>query len=581
MRIHQSIIAAFIVLGTLPSTATAQANSQEANEAALSRNITVEREYSPSTINAKKVSLVPPTDEYRPDAPDVEYIEESKTEKVETKIKKIASDKYEVEEKIDAKKGLFKAGVGAYWQVLGEFYYPLVQNDKQLLDINIKHNANYGAIKFNPDYNPRAMSNTTDARLSFENQFKSSNFSSSAHYSFDGFDYYGLSDIDPLTTGNFSTAGIDFKLYSTNTRKSTQYDMSLAYEYFGSKYGINQHDIKLALELEGKLDRGSYLGANLAADVNLYATSNEALATYYNVAAMNLNPAGLIRFEPYYKIVKENWNLKLGGKLFGLIEDGSKFPITGSADIEGNFGIIPELFYLNIGISGDMNMNSYATIMQENKYISPDLCVGPTYTPLDAKIDIKAKVMKGLLFEVGANYQLILDQYFYVNKIGVYLPSMASTQLAALNTFDAVVEPTSHKISARAGLYYDQIENLEIGLSAQYNYWIVSENAQAWQEPNLEIELKGSYNFLEKWQVGASYTYLGGRYALVPTQDGSALTSTRMTDIHDVNVWASYKVLDWLSVFANLKNIANIKADNYYGYRNFGINAMAGATLSF
>ena len=54
-----------------------------------------------------------------------------------------------------------------------------------------------------------------------------------------------------------------------------------------------------------------------------------------------------------------------------------------------------------------------------------------------------------------------------------------------------------------------------------------------------------------------------------------------MNDLHDVNVWASYQALDWLNVFVEGKNLANIQSDTYYGYRSFGINAMAGVTFSF
>ena len=96
-----------------------------------------------------------------------------------------------------------------------------------------------------------------------------------------------------------------------------------------------------------------------------------------------------------------------------------------------------------------------------------------------------------------------------------------------------------------------------------------------WQKPAWELEFSGTYRFLEKWEVGASYKMLADRKALVAGE------VVKMNDIHDVDVWASYKALDWLTVFIKGKNLANQKADTYYGYRNFGINGLAGVTMLF
>jgi hypothetical protein len=41
------------------------------------------------------------------------------------------------------------------------------------------------------------------------------------------------------------------------------------------------------------------------------------------------------------------------------------------------------------------------------------------------------------------------------------------------------------------------------------------------------------------------------------------------------------QALDWLTVFIKGKNLANQKSDTYYGYRNFGINGLAGVTMLF
>jgi outer membrane receptor protein involved in Fe transport len=89
------------------------------------------------------------------------------------------------------------------------------------------------------------------------------------------------------------------------------------------------------------------------------------------------------------------------------------------------------------------------------------------------------------------------------------------------------------------------------------------------------VNFDANYTIKKKWRIGLSYNFLGGRYALI---DGQAV---KMKNVHDLNIYFSYQVLDFLEIFANGKNLANVKADTYYGYTSMGINGMIGATFRF
>ena len=548
--------------------AYSQTESQEAQQE-VSRDLTVEREYDPVVANAKKISPTPKKEVVEVEQPEITYTTWSKVEKTEKNSSVQEATDYQAERTYEAKKGMFKAGLGFYWQTLGEFYYPLVQKEDHLLDVSVKHNGAFGNIKLEDATEPRAMDQITDLALNYEVNFKKAKLESAVSYKFSSYDCYGMStmanDVMKNALGTNSDVDAFFKVYSTDHKSKLHYQFHAGYKYFCTNYNVDAHMIKAGFELAGKLNRGE-LGAEVDIDIDVLNKNKKAEETH-------LHTAGILNLTPFYKIHGEDWQLKVGAKLFIDLNEHAKRPFTASADINGHLGLVPDVFYLYAGIGGGYKPNYYYDILRENQYITPELEVNPTYTPFDVNLGLRVKIMDGLLFNVGLDYDLILDQYYFVNKAELDENGALTGKYA--NTFDVVTEDLTHKVDVKAGLHFDYVKGLDLSLTAAYNYWEVSKNEYAWQKPSWELEFKGTYRFLEKWEVGASYKMLADRKALVAGE------VVKMNDIHDLDVWASYKALDWLTVFIKGKNLANQMSDTYYGYRNFGINALAGVTMLF
>lgn len=536
----------------------------------MDRDLTVERDYDPTVANAKKISPTPQKEVVEVEQPEITYTTWSKIEKTEKNTSVQDPSEYDAQQIYDSKKGMFKAGLGFYWQVLGEFYYPLIEKDNHLLDVSVKHNSAWGNIELEDGTKPRAMNHITDLGLNYETSFKNSKLETGVSYKFNGYDYYGMTNIPNYimkdTVGTNSDFDVNLAYYSTNHHRKFQYHTHVGYKYFGRNFDISAHMVKFGAELGGKLNRGE-LGVELDFDIDILNMNNKS-------AESHPHTAGLFKFKPFYKVHGEDWEVDLGANLFVDMNKEAKRPVTGSADISAHFGVVPDLFYIYAGIGGDFKPNYYYDILRENPYITPGLEVAPTYTPFDLDLGLRIRIMEGLLFNVGCNYAIILDQYYFVNHI-VTDPMSISDTLGYANTFDVVTEPTTHKLNVEAGLYFDYVKGLNIGVTAGYNYWGLKENQYAWHKPSWELQFVGTYRFLEKWEVGASYKMFADRKALVQNE------VVKMNDIHDVELWASYEALDWLTVFIKGKNLANQKSDTYYGYRNFGINGLAGVTMLF
>ncbi|MBO4370130.1 MAG: hypothetical protein J5808_02070 [Paludibacteraceae bacterium] len=544
-----------------------------ANES-LSRDVTVEKDYVPTDIEADKMNLTPAKEEYKPEKPEVTYSTWTNSQEVATSPAKVRADRFRTSNETDAKDGVFKVGVGHPIRVLGEFYYPLLQGDSYLLDINLGHHSDWNHITLEDDSRPRAAQHTSDAALTFEKQFKDTRLATAVDFRYGGYDFYGMStdslDMYKDTMSNFTRVGLSFDLFSTNAKKSFQYDFLLDYHYYNRNFGVNSNDILLEGTMSGEVGDGR-LGTDLRVKTNVLGGD----------AFGKTGASCLFELQPFYKLHGKNWELRIGGNLFVFGTDSTRFaadstykkrPITGSANIQGQFGLVPELFYLVAGIGGGFDDNSYTDVMNENRYVRADHCVRPSYTPLAVNLGLKIKIMDGFLFEVGGDYHLIKDEHYFVNY--------ATDSILYTNTFEAVYAKTTNRVRVGAGLHFDAIKGLDASVNAKYNLWGVSKadkeaGIEAWQRPAWEIGVKASYEFLEKWKIGASYEFLGGRKALVNGE------SVALKNVHDVNLYGSYKALDWLTIFLNMKNLANVKSESWYGYRNMGINFLAGAIFSF
>ncbi|MBP6230807.1 MAG: hypothetical protein KA397_04020 [Paludibacteraceae bacterium] len=564
------------------------------SQSSVSRDVTLEREYNPTAIDAKKINTVPKIEEYTIDKKNITYTITSPPVELDKSFNPLEADSYKDTQAGEIKNGVLRVGVGSHWQILGDFYYPLLQGDSYLLDVNIGHQSAWGKLTID-DVKKRAMFNTTRAGFTFENQFRNSRLVSDVQFVRAGYDYYGKSSIDTsllvsddtrnivslagdsmleLGSGNYTQVGTSFKLFTTNRQASFRHNSNLSYQYFTSQTALEEHNVNLATNLSGELENGR-IGVALGVDNYFYSKPETVFANYlYNEDSFG--NASVVKLSPYLLFEGEGWDISLGASLFTIIGATDR-PVSGAANIVGKAALVPELFYLYGGIVGDIQHNSYSSIMKENKYISPDISLLDTYTPMNAYAGLKLKVMDGLLFDACLGYKIIRDQYFFVNRTVNYLAPVPITGETSsyLNTFDVVTEQDASLLSVDLNLLFDKIEGIDVVLNSRFNKWNVSQNEFAWHQPRWEIGVQGSYQINEQWKAGIGYNFMGGRNALV---DQNIIA---MNDIHDVNASASYQILDWIHLFGSLRNVLNTNYDSYYGYKAFGINGMVGASITF
>ncbi len=496
----------------------------------------------------------------------------------------------------DAKKGFFRMGLGYPINTLGDFMYPIWSNDKNRLDVSVNHLGAFGDKKHSK----------TAASLKYNHLFNSFDFYTGVSGQHDFFNYYGSSfagltpvimsevaakygqnafyiappksDIMSLhTISGFAPDDSHWRFHANVGARSLPlasnliFDAGLNFDGFkavGSNLIENQILIDAMFNVPFNKNR-------LGIDFEAYNfTYNKELSPDFS----SKDQYSVLKINPFWRIEGEKWFLRLGVKTGISIGQWQTF--TPSPDVAFQWNALPNYFAIFGGATGDLTVNSLNRIYNENRYVSSNIRIEDTYTPIDAYIGIKLSPAYNLMFDFYGQYKIIDNQYFYINKYysAVSLPTIQD----GLNFMDFyhnrfdVIYSKANRASLGMRAKWDFKNRLNLYLKGAYHRWDVETEAQAWHLPTWEADFGANVKITNDITATTQFIFQDGRYTKLSNQYG-----TKLNPVLDWNLAASYAYRDWLSVFAKLNNILNKKYEIYGGYDVQGINIMVGAAFSF
>ena len=560
-----------------------------AQDSIVNRNVTVEREYQPLINDAGKIITNPKVLEPIVEKTKAVFSDITAPLKIGTNIQTLDPEELKHLPSV-VKNGFARVGLGYPLNTLAEFMYPLVKNENNRLDLSLRH---LGALT------DKIHSKTTTG-IQYDHLFSGFNFYTGITGRHDFYNYYGrifgadkvyqMADITPAygnavyTTPEANTLTLrnlsGFPLNETNWRvnftagarslpdaESLNYDISMNYNLFTAISGkLTENELMLKANFDVPFNYNR-MGMN----VEIHNLNYGSSAIKPNNFPLSYN---LIKINPFYKLKGENWLLKLGVKTGLSLGHGQVF--TPSPDVTAQWNAVPEYLSLYGGVTGDLTVNTLSRTYDENRYISPGNRLEDLYTPLDAFLGIKLSPASGLMFDVWGDYQIIHNQYLYVNRSYTTSDTTVMEDIKTVyhNRFDVIYAPAG-KLSAGMRLNYDYKNRFGAYVKGAYHSWKVENQDFAWQLPVWDSDLGMYAKIKDNISLNTQFIFQDGRYARLGN------TARRMNAVYDWNLGASYAYLDWLSVFIKLNNILNSKYDYYYGYQVQGINAMIGASFSF
>jgi len=560
------------------------------------KNVTVEREYKPVIQDAGKINSTPEVLEPNVSKPEAKYSEFNLPMTVEQNIQPIPAAELELQHRRNARPAYLRFGFGNGLNSMGDIFLPLISKEDVLLDFKLNHLGTFGS---------KAHSNSNVA-LALDKYYKNTDIYAGVGLDHEYLKYYGENYSygavgSDVTEVNLKTLATDFGTQSfteqdlvriNRTAQSfalndianspetdvfwrfnaffgvrslpniskMMYNAEVKFKSFDSQIGLKENIIysKAGFSTRNGLNR---VGVDIELINLMYKSDNAAVLNFwdaYSVFVMN----------PYYSIERANFDVRLGVKSSFSFVHGRAF--SPSPDIHAEWRVVPKLVALYAGVAGDYKINSLNEMFAENRYLYSDLRVKDTYMPFNFYGGIKLKPVYNLLIDGYINYQVIDNEYFFVNK--EYLATRDSVIFT--NRFNVAYSgATLLKVGLRAN--YNIFNFINVELKGAYNNWTVDTESFAWNKPVYEASFSTDIKLTNNFNISGNVFVEGERYAKFREK------TMRMSPIVDVNLATSYSYSNWFTVFAKVNNLLNSHYQHFYGYEVQGINVLAGAAFSW
>ncbi|TCI92323.1 hypothetical protein [Tenacibaculum sp. M341] len=292
--------------------------------------------------------------------------------------------------------------------------------------------------------------------------------------------------------------------------------------------------------------------------------------------------------KPSYAFQFKNIDFKVGAKAyysFNLEASEGKFFIYPDAEV--NYAIIPRYANIYGGVTGDLTVNSFKSLTDQNPYLSPTLTLTQTSEALNVYGGFRGILSGNLNYNARVSYKreeskpLFLLNQSLSNGINTSFPangiSFKGYQYG--NSFNVVYDDVN-TVSFEGEVSYDFSRKLNLGLNIGFNAFDLSTQEHAWNLPQLTADVFGTYK-VKKWYAGANLYFIGSRKGI--NYDVIANTSS-VVDLNsyiDLNLNGGYHINDLFSVFLKANNITN---SNYQTFTNFnaqGFQVLGGIIYKF
>ena len=478
-----------------------------------------------------------------------------------------------------------RIALGSKLMPLGEFYYNSTRSRVYHYGAHIKHLSSFGNIKRGDIVFQNGQFDHTDVLLFGKINQASFNLGAKLHYLNDGFHFYGLPDSlvsDAKTiTQRYQNLGADFEFIGNRGDTSIlNYKITTGFNFLGTKKPIiDTLSVWRAKENQFYLNtKGWYNYKSETFYVNLGLRRN---AYRYGIAdsTLNLSDSGLVTnntiidLQPgiLTQLFQKKFKVEVGLALSVDIQKKTKVYIYPQVEIK--YSLFNDIFIPYVGIRGGLKQNSLRTFSSANPYLLSNLTIQNEHNPHEIYAGFKGTLSSKLSFNVNGSSARILNKALYVSDS------------LAFNKFNVIYDTlTLTKLEASGS--YQQSEKFKIDLIGQFFSYQTKNEAFAWNLPQFQFVLRGSYNLYDKFLVNLSAKIETGRNAKVYSVGKDVIEKNEqfakpLRAIVDINLGVEYRYNTRVSAFLQINNLASQQYYRWYNYPVQPIQVMAGVTARF
>ena len=242
---------------------------------------------------------------------------------------------------------------------------------------------------------------------------------------------------------------------------------------------------------------------------------------------------------------------------------------------ELKYSLFNDIFIPYLGLRGGLKQTTFKSLTTDNEFLLPNVQLRNENTVIDFYAGIKGTLSKRMSFNASASFARIKDKALFVTD----------TNFSVGNKFDIIYDTLS-LTTIEGSLSYQLNEKLKIdGIARYYSYSLLS-NSYAWNLPQWQAIVRGSYNLFDKFLVNLDLNFEGGRKALVYAMEDNVTEENlqfakSLGLIADINLGLEYRYNKRISAFVNLNNIASQRYTRWYNYPVQTFQIMGGITARF
>ncbi len=324
--------------------------------------------------------------------------------------------------------------------------------------------------------------------------------------------------------------------FFTSTQADVSEDNFKVYGIFGKRISGNPLDVKMGVEI-----------------ISLKTPTLD-----YNRNYVDINPRYRLNMNALYI------NLGFNSTFFGDTS-GTTFHFFPVA--EAGYGIIKNSLTAYVGITGNVQRNTFRSIASENPFIR-SLSLDNTINKFELYGGFKGIISPQTSFNIHASLANMQNMLFYVSD---------STKLYSQSTvYD---NGNSSVFNLKTELNHEFADVFLFGFVMNYYKYSLTIDAP-FSRPTFTTQWNIGYNMGSKflWKIQATTMNKRDSRTLL---DNNRFEDLTLKGFVDLNLGLDYRYTKNVSLFMNVNNITNNQYQRWANLPVYGINVLAGLTVSF
>ena len=541
-------------------------------------SVTVERNYEPKVEAAEKIKQTPDIQPSGDEKLPVDYALKDVEAESDFETSTIDAEELPVTDESPYNNHI-RGGFGnrASLRIDGYGEYK-IDNDKSV-GATLDYRSTNGSV-------PDAVTETDNSKLQAEGFFKMNFENAAADIRLGGgmhkLNYYGV----PYNETQWQNLGVDNVTQRyTNVYVDADFDafnhllleeIKLNAGFFGDKFDASESNFDATATLGNdkiiELNVGDGLDLGAMADVNLnFANTKfeQISETKYSFLTMGVAPQ--LYFQNELLKVKAGINLQYNGESESGDNDFHIFPKA-----EVFVTAVPEFGFYG-GIQGNVMQNRYQTLYKENPYLLPNQDLRATVNKMEVYAGIRGDIGMNFKYDASAKYQdvenMLLFGKNYIDIGGAF---------GSRNSFSAIYDD-GKRTAIEGNINYLGVSNLNLGGNLMVQTFSLDNFDEAWGKPNLTATISADYKFLDdRLILNGDLFYVDKRKTMAfDTNSTTGISSFELDPYIDLNVGATYLILDRWAAFIEINNALNKNYERFLDYDVQGITAVGGVMFKF